>query len=197
MRYVVLPAEVIGEIMDGQRNTLPVTVPPEPGETIGLRTDHRRRATCLMDIAAVEPDQDGWVILLRPHIHEDTPRLLPRSLRPPAWATDEHGYTHMAAFALTGEPEAIDPDQLNPNWSAGAQRRHGKARADKTTQDRAARHTLTTEQRMADARKVSQHNYVDLRDEFRVLRHMHKSGKTDAAVVQLERIERIAHREAA
>lgn len=202
MKYVVLPPDVIGEIMDGQRTTLPVTFPAEVGSTIGLKTGPNRRATCLMDIVACDPDPGGYTIRLRPHVYEDTPRLLhSRYRRPPTWAADEPGqYTHMSAFAMIGsmDPgEAIDP-VTQERLTREARERDDRRRGRRQRAAKRDRGLLDIEERVIRARSAASSNRISIHAELRAIRHMQQRGRPEGLVIsELERVERLAYREAA
>lgn len=223
MSYIVLPRDRIGELMRGELTELPVTLSADVDSLIAVRVSHDRRPTCWLRVIACEADLEGYWLTVRPAPREHEPRLLmagspltgggkarilsPRKrkfrspkAKPPGGAfTDRQasGYTATPILALKGEPEGIDLEDLNVRWHFRSERKHGEALGERDEARRQARQLLDTEERMRRAREAAALNYIDVRDELKALRHMQRVGRGDATTAQLERIERIAYRDAA
>lgn len=190
----VATPEYIGDVMNGRRTTIPLQHRPDPTLPLGLWVQDADQPTCLLRITACQFDGEGWTVEVRPWVYEHTPRLLMPAGRPKG---SELGYTDKPYLSMVDEPEAIDLRLLDKGWAETAGRRHGKARLERLDAARQARELLDRETRLANARQAAHANFVSLRDEFRVLRHMQKNGKPAAVVTQVTRIEQIAYREAA
>jgi len=112
------------------------------------------------------------------------------------------GYVTSPAAAMPGEPPVVFTSQLDKRWRLGAEKRHGKARAERESAERQARELLDAEERMRRAREAARMNHVDVHDELRLARKYareHAQGKRSEAAVlrQVERVETIAYRDAA
>lgn len=201
--YVILAPDHIGEVMRGERTTLPVSVPAEIGTVIALKTGPRRKATCLMDVADCQRDAGGYVITLRPHVYDDDPRLLHDSHhRPPAWASDEESgqYTFVPVFAMGGslDPgEAVEPE-LQDQFTLAALGRDAKRRRATSLAAKRDRELLSIVERIELAKAAARENRVVIHSEVKAITRMQANGRSDGLVdQQLERIERLAHRDAA
>lgn len=221
MIYVILPKDAIGEVMRGERTTLPVTYPADPGTILAIRTEADKRPTCLVDITACDEDPEGFTLTIKPHVYEHQPlllrsgspltgggkaRLMSARKRRPGKAkapggqfTDAQatGYTENPALALRDAGEAVDPDTLE-RFSFIAALRHEKTLRATTAQARRDRELLTIEQRMAKAREAARLNYVDVSGDLDLVRKYIRSGRSEQSVARrLEAAERVAYRDAA
>lgn len=222
--YVVLPPDVIGEVMNGHRTTLPVIHCAEVGSTIGLKTDPDKPPSCLMDVTACDPDPDGYTIRLRPHVYEETPRLLRagspltgggkarlmsnrkrtfKDIRAKAPNGDKFtddqalGYTENPSMALLDAGEAVDL-QTQAQFARQALQRDQQRKIKRDAAAKRDRELLSIEERMLQARATARLNSISVHQEMKALTHMQRRGRSEGLVVQeLERVERIAYREAA
>lgn len=190
MKYVVLPKPALRELLTGDRTQLPVTDPAPVGSVIAAKVAPKRRPTCLLRVVDCQPDPDGHTLEVRVQPHEHQPRLLA--------ADSSKGYTDKPYLALSGEPEAVEPD-VQDQITVRAGLRHSKRVHERETVALASRRLLTVEERVEKARKAARANYVDpelVRRELRALRHMQRRGRPDSTVqVHLEAFERVAYRE--
>lgn len=177
-RYVVIERKYIGEIMRGERTTIPTIDPSAPGALIAVKVGHHRKPTCLLRVVACDPEPGGHVLTVRLAPNEHEPLLLA--------ADSSRGYTNDPRLALKGEPEAIHVDMLDPRWERRSIHRR-----------RQAREAFTVEQRMVYAQRQAALRSIDLRSEFRLLRHMREQGRDDDAVSELRRVESRVYRDAA
>ncbi|HTE59403.1 MAG TPA: hypothetical protein VK631_03575 [Solirubrobacteraceae bacterium] len=190
MIYVILPKDIIGEVMRGERSTLPVELPANIGAIVAVKVARNRKPTILLTVTACEPDPEGYTLTVRARPLEHVPLLLA--------ADSSRGYTSDPRLAMVGEPEAVDTGSLDVRWRFRAGRKHEKAVTEKQDVARRSRELLSTEDRMRNARDAARLNHVDVRDEMKALAHMQRRGRSEGLVVQeLQRVERIAYREAA
>lgn len=118
--YVILPPAAIGEVMRGERTTLPVIDPAPIGAILAVKRARNRRPTLHLQVTDCQPDPDGHTLTIRTIPNEHEPLLLA--------ADSTRGYTNDPRLAMTGEPEAIPLTALAKHWQQHAQGRHAKAR---------------------------------------------------------------------
>jgi hypothetical protein len=167
MKYVILPRDVLHEVMAGKRNTLPVTDPASPGGIIAAKTARNRRPTCLLHVTECELDPDGYTLTVRVHPHPHEPRLLAQD--------STRGYTNDSRLALRHEPEA-PPAQYVDELTVRNQARHDRGVRRRIERAREAREALADDVRLARLQAAAKANHVDVSPDVFVIKQMLKRG---------------------
>lgn len=189
MKYVVLAPDHIGEVMRGERTTLPVIDPAPIGSLIAIKRARNRRPTCLVSVTHCEPDPDGHTLTIRVAASEHEPRLLA--------ADSSRGYTNDPRLSLKGEGEAV-PQDVQDEITMHAIARDARRRRTASVAAQRDRALQTVLERIDNARAAAAGNYVDIRDDLKAITRMHRMGQPEHVIArELDRIERIAYREAA
>jgi hypothetical protein len=110
----------------------------------------------------------------------DIPRLLAPAGRPPKRSEGDdgvdspgdHGYVLSPSLALAEEPEAVDPDTIEPAWSAMA--------AARLVESRSAEDVFRERRRLAEELKRAPLR-LDIEDELALIRRALASAKEDRA----------------
>jgi hypothetical protein len=188
--YVLMKPEHIGEVMNGERHELPVMSPARPGARVAIKTRRNRRPTCIVEVTACEPDDEGYVLTVRTIPLDHEPRLLA--------ADSSRGYTMDPRLALQHEPEAVPEDYHRDHLLVRAMHRDAKRKRDNSIAARRDRALLTVVERIDRVKLAARENHIDIGTDLALLRRSMRERRSEQAVVRrLEDIERRANRDAA
>jgi hypothetical protein len=174
--------------------------PHEPcdgtGELVPLRTQPGREPACWITILDSWPDDatSEYVYTIARVPTPDTPRLLTPAGRPRG---SELGYTDKPYLSMIDEPEAVDPDTQEA-LTLAAIGRDAKRRREHSIAAQRERALLTILERIALARTAAANNGISVHSELKAVTRMHQRGRSEGLIsAELERVERIAYRDAA
>jgi hypothetical protein len=222
--YVILEREHIGEVMRGERTTLPVSLPADKGAMLAIKTERDKPPTCMMEVVACDPDPEGFTLTIRPYVYPHTPRLLrsgsplngggkarlmsarkrkfknPKAKPPDGehlTADQAAGYTDNPNLAVHDPGEAVDWEVQD--WiTLRAIGRDGKRRREQSLAARRERELLSIVERIELARQAARENYIDIGTDMLLLRRSMRERRSESAIARrLEDVERRAHRDAA
>jgi hypothetical protein len=179
----------IGDVMSGQLRELPVSVEAPVGARVAIKTRRNRRPTCIVEVTACDPDDDGFVLSVRTIPLDHEPRLLA--------ADSSRGYVTDPRMALAMEPEAV-PAEYQDHLLMRSMRRDAKRKREQSIAAKRDRELLTVLERIDRAKQAARENHVDIGTDLRLLRRSMSERRSEAAVVRrLEDVERRAYRDAA
>lgn len=224
MNYVVLAREHVGEVIRGERVTLPVSLPANVGALLAIKTAPEKDPSCIMEVAGCDPDPEGFTLTIRPYVRPHQPRLLRAGspltgggkarllsnrkrkfknvrAKPPSGErfTDDQasGYTANPTIALHDPGEAIDQEDQDRITLAAIARDAKRKRAQSLAAKR-DRELLSITQRIELAHLAARENYIDISADMLLLRRSMRERRSDASIARrLEDVERRAHRDAA
>jgi hypothetical protein len=192
--YVLMKPEHIGEVMNGERHELPVMSPARPGARVAIKTRRNRRPTCIVEVTACEPDDEGYVLTVRTIPLDHEPRLLA--------ADSSRGYVRDPRLALQHEPEAVPEDYERDHLLVRAMHRDAKRKREKSIAAKRDRALLTVVERIHRAAEAARENHVGIGTDLLLLRRTmaeQRAGRRSEQAVlrRLEDVERRAYRDAA
>jgi hypothetical protein len=124
----------------------------------------------------------------------DSPRLLTPAGRPKG---SELGYTDKPYLSMIDEPEAVDQDTQD-RLTLEAIGRDAKRRREQSIAARRERELLPILERIELVKAAAAQNHISVHAEVKALAHMRKRGRSEGLIqAELERVERIAYRDAA
>ena len=146
MIYVVLPRDRIGEVMRGELTQLPVIDAAPVGARVAIKVAWNRRPTCIVEVTACDPDDEGHTLTVRTIPLDHEPRLLA--------ADSSRGYTRDPRLALQHEPEAVD-EHYQDHILMRAMHRDAKRRRENSLAARRDRALLTVIERIDLAKRAA------------------------------------------
>jgi hypothetical protein len=191
--YVILPRDLIGEVMRGELQELPVHDPAPVGARVAIKVARNRRPTCIVQVTDCQPDPEGHTLTVKTIPLDHEPRLLA--------ADSSRGYTRDPRLALQHEPEAV-PEDYEDHLLMRAMHRDTKRRREQSLAARRDRELLTVLERIDRAKRAARENHVVIGTDVlllhRTMAEQRAGRRSENAVLRrLEDIERRAYRDAA
>jgi hypothetical protein len=176
--------------MSGERHELPVMAPAQPGSRVAIKTRRNRRPTCIVEVTACEPDDEGYVLTVRTIPLDHEPRLLA--------ADSSRGYVRDPRLALQHEPEAVPEDYERDHLLVRAMHRDAKRKREKSLAAKRDRALLSVVERIDRVKAAARENHIDIGTDLLLLKRAQRERRSEPAILRrLEDIERRANRDAA